>query len=82
MYSLTAISDNPNICTGLGLVEVACQLVQDSNQLKHALDNLDPEAGLVVVTSGLAAKGADILAKFREKNSIPILAVIPDPEGA
>ena len=81
MQKLSAISDNPNTCTGLGLVEVDCQLVQDSDQLKFALDNLDPDAGLVVVTSSLAAKGADILEKFRERNNMPILAVIPDPGG-
>ena len=75
---LQAISDNRNACTGLALAGVSSQMAHTPEELLLALENMDPDVGIVIITSGLAAKSADIIKKYREKNHMPLITIIPD----
>jgi len=81
MYKkLQAISNNPNTNTGLELVEVASKLAYTPGELSQTLESLDPEIGIVIITSGLADKCMDVLDKYRAKNRLPLITIIPEPE--
>ena len=82
MSKLQAISDNQDAKTGLELVEVLTKLAYTPEDLRHALESVEPDTGLVVITSGLAAKCADIIEAFRGKNSLPLITIMPDPAEA
>jgi len=77
---LQTISDNPSTNTGLELVEVASKLAYTPNELSQTLEGLDPEIGIVIITSGLADKCTEVLDKYRAKNHLPLIAIIPEPE--
>ena len=77
---LQAISDNPDICTGLALTGVLSRLAYSPDDLRHILENIAPDIGLVIITSGLAAKSTDILDKHRKNNLMPLITIIPDLE--
>ena len=75
---LHAISDNPRVCTGLALAGVLSQPAQTPEELDQALECVAPDTGIVIITSGLAAKSTDVLEKYREKNLLPLIVVIPE----
>ena len=75
---LYAISDNPHIRTGLALAGISSQMAQTPEELSQALESIDSDVGIVIVTSRLAEKGAAILEGYREKNLLPLITVIPD----
>ena len=75
-----AISDSPTTCTGLALAAVASRLAYTPEELLLTLENIGPDIGVVIITSRLAARSADILERYREKNSMPLITIIPDPD--
>ena len=79
MHKLHAISDNPDTNAGLELVEISTQLAHTPEELRQTLENIGPEIGIIIITSSLAAKSADILATYRDKNKLPLITIIPDP---
>ena len=78
-FKLYAISDNSCACTGLALAEISSRYAHTPDELRLALEGIAPDVGIVIVTSGLAAKGADIIERYREKNRLPLIVVIPEP---
>ena len=75
---LFVISCCPDICTGLGLANVPGKLAHCAEELRQALEGLEPDVGLVIVTSNLAEKYADVLKEYRDKNRLPLITVIPN----
>jgi len=53
-------------------------MAQTPEELSQALESIDSDVGIVIVTSRLAEKGAAILEGYREKNLLPLITVIPD----
>ena len=78
MGKLHVVSDNPNTRMGLALAGVSNQPAHTPEELKQALEGIAPDIGIVIITSGLAAKGAEILEKYRQKNHLPLVIIIPD----
>ena len=76
---LYAISDNPHIRTGLALAGISGQDAHTPEEVSRALEGLAQDIGIVIVTSGLAAKSADILEKYREEKTLPLITIIPEP---
>ena len=75
---MVAISDNSTTCAGFRLVGVDCCHAETAEELANALQAASqPEVGLIVVTSALAAKGADVLARF-SASDMPLVVEIPD----
>jgi len=74
-----AISDNQNILTGLGLAEVSGKLAHTPQELLKTLEQIAPEASLVIISSDIAQKSADILEEYRAKNPLPLITTIPSP---
>ena len=79
---LQAISDSVDTCTGLGLAEVSCHLAYTPDELHRILENVDPDIGIVMITSGLAAKSKNILEKYQQSTAMPLITIIPDPRSA
>ena len=79
LAKLQAISNNPNTLTGLAMAEISSQVAHTPDELRQTLENISPDIGIVIITAGLAAKCADILEKFRIKNHLPLITIIPDP---
>jgi len=77
---LHSISDNKSTVNGLELAEVSSRLAHTPDELRYTLENLEPDVGIVIITSGLAAKSADVLDEYRAKNRLPMITIIPDPE--
>ncbi|MCL2404287.1 MAG: V-type ATP synthase subunit F [Defluviitaleaceae bacterium] len=77
-YKLYAISDDPHILTGLALAGVAGMPAHTPDELHQALVGISPDIGVVIVSSGLAAKSADIIEKYREKNTMPLITIVPE----
>ena len=77
---MQAISNNPSTNTVLALAEVSTQLAQTPEELHQQLENIQSDVGLVIITSGLAAKCEGIIESYRVKNQQPLIVVIPDPE--
>jgi|GEM_PF-3661405 len=75
-----AISDNDIICTGFRLAGMECHTVETSEAFAEALQlSIQPEIGLIVITSALAAKCRNVLEAFK-KCDMPLIVEIP--EGA
>jgi len=79
---LQAITNSRSTNTGLELVQVASKLAHTSDELNKTLENLDPEIGIVIVTSGLAERSADVLERYRARNRLPLIAIIPEPDAS
>jgi len=75
---LHAISDIGVIRTGLALAGISSEAAHTPEEVGHALENIAPDIGVVIVTSGLAARSAEILEKYREKKHYPLVTVIPE----
>jgi len=72
-----AISDNHTTCTGFRLVGMECHKVETSEEFADVLkSSIKPEIGLIVVTSALAAKCANVLEKFSQFDA-PLIVEIP-----
>ena len=80
-YKIRAITDNPDAYAGLSLAGVHCQQANTPDALLQALAGMCRDTGLVIITSTLAAKSAAMLERYREKNPLPMLVIIPE-EGA
>jgi len=78
---LYAISDNAQMLAGLALAGIPSQAAHTPDELSRALEIIPSDIGIVIVTSGLAAKSADVLEKHREKELLPMLTVVPEPGG-
>ena len=78
---LLAISDDIDTCTGLRLAEVSSHPAYTPDELRHILENIEPDVGIVIVTEGLAAKCADMLEKYRQDTPMPLVTIIPDPRS-
>jgi len=76
---LHAICDNPDTLTGMALAGVESQVAHSPDELLPILENIGTDIGVVIITSGLAAKNADALEKYRKKNRMPLIAIVPDP---
>ena len=74
---LYAISDNPNARTGLALASVPSQPAHTPEEVQMALENMPPDAGIVIITSNLASKSTEILEKYRNKHPQILITVIP-----
>ena len=77
-FGLYAISDCRENLTGLALVGIPGHPAATPEELRRALENIPPDVGIVIVTSTLAAKSADIIENHRSKNRLPLIAVIPE----
>ena len=75
---LHAISDNPDICMGLALAGISSQPAHTPDELSDALDGISPDVSIVIVTSGLAGKNADVLAHYRNQTALPLITIIPE----
>jgi len=80
--NLYAISDSPHALTGLALAGVSGQQTHTPEELHQLLEYISPHTGIIIITSGLATKSAEIIEEFREKNPLPLVVVIPDDTRA
>ncbi|MCL2528027.1 MAG: V-type ATP synthase subunit F [Defluviitaleaceae bacterium] len=72
------VSDNPNFHIGLGLAGVSGRYAYTPEEMGQVLDEISAGAGLIIVTSSLAAKCGDVLHEFRAKNPLPLVTIVPD----
>ncbi|MCL2572007.1 MAG: V-type ATP synthase subunit F [Defluviitaleaceae bacterium] len=72
------ISDNQATITGLGLASVHGHIVHTSEELNQAIETACPDAGLILITEGIARKSKDILNCFYPKKHLPLVSIIPD----
>jgi len=63
---------------GLALAGVLCRQAHTPDEVLRVLAETVQDAGLVIITSGLAAKSAAVLEIYREKNPLPLVVIIPD----
>ena len=75
---LYVISDCREALTGLALGGIPGQLAATPEELHRALESIPPHVGIVIITSSLAAKSADIIENYRGKNRMPLITVVPD----
>jgi len=81
MKKIYAISDNPITCMGLGLAQVSSLLARTPEDLQQLLSNIKTaDPGLIIISESLATKGERILEEYRQKNQLPLITIIPDPE--
>ena len=81
MKKIYAISDNPITCMGLGLAQVSSLLARTPEDLQQLLSNIKTaDPGLIIISKSLATKGEHILEEYRQKNQLPLITIIPDPE--
>jgi len=77
------IFDDNNICNGLKLAGMECFYVDTEEELGSALQAIPPEAGLILITSTLAEKYADVLEGYQGDRieSLPEFIEVPVEKG-
>jgi len=76
---ILAISDNADILIGLALTGALTKMACSPDELCRVMEEISEDIVLVIVTSGLAARSADILGQYRERSHYPLVTVIPEP---
>jgi len=75
---MMAISDNPHTLTGLALAGVQGKQVHTPEEMQHALTHAPPCVGVIIITAALAFRCAEVLDRYREKHTLPLITIIPE----